>query len=684
MEAPKAKRNPHPHVLHGDERPDEYYWLRNRHDSEVIEYLEAENRYYEENMEPLQAFTEHLYEQMLARIPEAEVKVPVQNRDYYYYSRIDKTLQYPVYARKQAVSRSELEEAQEEVLLNLNNLVADGDYLSVTVQKVSPDESKLAYLENRDGTDRYTVNVKDLKTGDLLPDSVPNVFIDDSLEWDQSGQVLFYIKVDETQRPYQLWRHQLGSENEDELLYEEADITYTLGLSKARSGGFVFLRSENKTTSEVRYLAADDAFGSFQLLDPRQPGISYEMEHWGNDFLILTNENAKNFQLLRCPTDAPTKANRKPLVPYDERRYLEEMHPFRDALLLSGRQDGLTQLWLVHGTTLTQLTFDEPLYSIFVAENDSYDTTEALIQYESFLTPKTTFALNIVSGDKLALQVAPVPGDYIKEDYQQEQLFAKAEDGALVPMALVYRKEALSAGPAPLILYAYGSYGFSTDPHFDAMRLPLLNMGVVYAIAQIRGGSEMGYTWYEDGKLLKKRNTFTDYIAVAKSLIHRGYTTPSQLAGVGRSAGGLLMGAVANLGGDLFQVLMPGVPFVDVVTTMLDVSIPLTSLEWDEWGNPEEPEYYEYMKSYSPYDNVEAKAYPHMLVTTGLNDPRVGYWEPAKWVARLRAMKTDNHVLLLKTHMGAGHFGASGRFNHLKEEAASLAFMLDKIGLAVN
>lgn len=681
MDAPKAKRIPHPHILHGDERADDYFWLRNREDPEVIQYLEEENQYYEETMRPFQGFSDYLFKEMTARIPETEAKVPVQDGDYYYYSRMEKQLQYPIYARKRAANRVHLEQAPEEIILNLNTLAQDGDYLSVTVQRMSPDHTKLAYLENRDGTDRYTIYVKDLQSHTLLADSIPNVFIDDSLEWDGTGQFLFYITVDETQRPYQLWRHQLGGAREDELLYEERDITFTLNLYKSRSGRYLFLKSENKTTSEIRYLNADEPLQAPQLLDVRRVGIDYEMEHWGNEFLILTNDQAKNFQLLRCPVTNPTEENRIPLLPYDENRYLEGVFPFEQALLLSGREGGLTQVWLVHGTTAAPLKFDEPLYSVFVADNRSYTTTEALVQFESLLTPRTTLSIDITSGDATPLQVATVPGEYVKSSYHQERLFATANDGVQVPVVLVYRKEVLEHGPAPLILYAYGSYGYSSDPHFDPMRLPLLDLGVVYAVAQIRGGSEMGYSWYEDGKLLNKRNTFTDYIAVAEDLIHRGYTTPDKLAGIGRSAGGLLMGAVANMGGRLFKVLMPGVPFVDVVTTMLDASIPLTSLEWDEWGNPEQPDYYAYMKSYSPYDNVEAKDYPHMLVTTGLNDPRVAYWEPAKWVARLRTAKTDNNVLLLKTNMGAGHFGASGRFNHLKEEAASLAFMLDKIGV---
>lgn len=681
MNTPNAKRIAHPHRLHDDERADDYDWLKDRHDPDVIRYLEEENRYYEEVMKPLEPLSERLYQEMIARIPDVEIKVPAQDGQYYYYSRMEKDLQYPLYARKRAENRDQLAGATEHIMLDLNTLAEDGGYLSVTVQRMSPDHTRLAYLENRDGTDQYTLYVKDVATGVLLPDRIANVFILDSLEWDAVGDHLFYITVDDSQRPHRLWRHRVGATEADVLLYEETDITFSLRLVKSRSGHFLFLKSENKATSETRYLAADQPLLPFQLMDARQRGILYDVEHWGDDFLILTNEGARNFRLLRCPVQDPAKAAREELFPYDDTLYLQEIHPFQEALLLTGRQAGLTQLWMYREETLTRLTWDEPLYTVSLEGNRSYETTEALIQYESLLTPKTTFGLDLLRGARVCLQEAPVPGNYTPSHYRQERLWATAADGAAVPLIAVYRAGLLDHGPAPLILHGYGSYGINSDPHFDPVRLPLLDLGVILVTAQVRGGSEMGRSWYEDGKLLQKRNTFSDFIAVAQDLIKRGYTTPDRLAARGGSAGGLLMGAVANMAGHLFQVIAPNVPFVDVVTTMLDATIPLTSLEWDEWGNPEQPEYYAYMKSYSPYDNVEEKSYPHMLVTTGLNDPRVAYWEPAKWVARLRAAKTDDHVLLLKTNMGAGHFGASGRFNHLKELAASYAFILDKIGI---
>lgn len=679
MKPPIALRFPHPHELHGDVREDDFYWLKDRTNAEVIHYLEEENRYYDEIMQPLEEQTEQIYQSMVDRVPDSEVKVPVQHGQFFYYSLLDKNKQYPIYARKQTANRELLPKAKEEVLLDLNELAENGEYLSVTVQRISTDHNRLAYLENRDGTDRYTIHVKDLETGELLPDRIPDVFLYGSMEWSRCGKYIFYITVDENQRPYRLWRHRLGSDVEnDELIFEEKDITFTLIVSKSQSGKFIFVQSRSKTTSEVRLLDADSPLTPLQLLDGRREGIEYDAEHWGEDLLILTNEGALNFELYRCPLN--DLHSRVKIVEHSEDRFLQAMYPFRDALLIFGRENGLTQIWVLQGGELARIEWDEPLYTVSILSNQSYETAEVLIQYESLLTPKTTYGLNPLTGEKHRLQIAPVSGEYDPSCFRQEQLWAIAEDGVKVPMAVVYREGALGHGPAPLILHAYGSYGANSDPHFDPYRLPLLEKGIIFVTAQVRGGSEMGRSWYKDGKMQNKRNTFTDFIAAAKYLIEQEYTTPSKMAARGGSAGGLLVGAVANMAGELFKVIVPAVPFVDVVTTMLDATIPLTTLEWDEWGNPQNQEDYFYMKSYSPYDNVEAKDYPNMYVTTGLNDPRVAYWEPAKWVALLRALKTDDNILVLKTNMGAGHFGASGRFNHLKEAAACYAFILDKLG----
>lgn len=682
MKPPIAKRIPHPHELHGDVREDDYYWLKDPSNPQVIQYLEEENRYYDEIMRPLEKQTEQIYQSMVDRVPDSEVKIPVQHGTFFYYSRLDKSKQYPIYARKQAESRELLSEAPEEVILNLNELAEEDDYLSVTVQRINTDHTHLAYLENRDGTDRYTIHIKDISTGKLLPDRIPNVFLYGSMEWSRCGDFIFYITVDENQRPCQLWRHRIGSDVEsDKLVFEEKDETFTLYVSKSQSGKFIFVHSMSKTTSEVQLLDADSALSPLQLVDGRRDGILYDVEHWENDLLILTNEDALNFQLFRSPLD--NLKSRKNVIEYDEEHYLQAMYPFRDKLLLAGRKNGLTQIWVMQDDKLEPIEWDEPLYTVSVLSDQDYEAAEVLLQYESLLTPKTTYGLDLLTGEKHRLQVAPVSGEYDRTDYRQEQLWATSEDGVNVPMTAVYLEGALDNGPAPLILYGYGSYGANSDPHFDPYRLPLLDKGVVFVTAQVRGGSEMGRSWYEDGKMQHKRNTFTDFIAAAKHLIDEGYTSSSKMAARGGSAGGLLVGAVANMAGELFEVVVPAVPFVDVVTTMLDTTIPLTTLEWDEWGNPQDREDYFYMKSYSPYDNVEAKDYPHLFITTGLNDPRVGYWESAKWVARLRALKTDDNVLVMKTNMGAGHFGKSGRFNHLKEAAECYAFILDRLGVSI-
>lgn len=682
MKPPIAKRKPHPHELHGDVREDDYYWLKNRNNPEVIQYLEDENRYYDEQISPLEKQTEQIYQTMVDRVPESEVEVPVQHESFFYYSRMDKNMQYPIHARKQAENRGILSETPEEVVLDLNELAVEDEYLNVTVQRMSDDHTRLAYLENRDGTDRFTVYIKDLETGELLPDKIPDVYIFESLEWSRCGQYIFYITVDENQRPYRLWRHCLGNDvDNDELIFEEKDTTFTLFITKSQSGNYTFVHSQSKITSEIRLLDTDSPLSPLRVVDERREGIEYDVEHWGDDLFVLTNEDALNFKLLRCPLD--DLQSRERIVGHSDDRYLEYMYPFRDAFFIAGREDGLSQIWIMQDGQLDPIKWDEPLYTVSISPGQNYKAKEVLFQYESLLTPETTYSLNLESRMWDCLQVAPVSGEFDASLYVQEHLWATAEDGTQIPMAVMYRKGAFDEGTAPLILDGYGSYGINSDPYFSPYRLPLLDNGIVFVTAQVRGGSEMGRIWYEDGKWLTKRNTFTDFIAVAKFLVDESYTTPSQMAARGGSAGGMLVGAVANMAGDLFQVIVPEVPFVDIVTTMLDTTIPLTTLEWDEWGNPQDEKYYFYMKSYSPYDNVEAQDYPHMYITTGLNDPRVAYWEPAKWVARLRALKTDDNTLVLKTNMGAGHFGSSGRFNHLKEAASLYAFVLDKIGVDV-
>lgn len=684
MKPPQAKRIPHPHVLHGDVRLDDYYWLQDKTNPDTIEYLEKENAYYEEHLAPLADLVDSLNKEMIRYIPETDQEVPVQHGPFYYYSRIESGQQYRVYCRKAAENRDCLDGAMETVLLDVNELAQDSQYLSVSMLRLSPDHTKLAYLENRDGTDRYTLYVKDLASGVLLPDRIENIFLSDSLAWDGTGRFVFYIEVDDSQRSYRLRRHELGTDCDlDPVLFTEKDPTFSVGLTKSRSGHFLFLTSKNKETDEVWFLPTDTANGQWICFEPRQTGVQYQLEHWNESFLILTNRNAPNFRVQICSLE--NRDNRRDLFAYHSERYITDVFPFEQAVLVGGRENGLTQVWIFRDPELTRLDWKEELYSVHVGANLAYDVDEVLMTYESLVTPRITYALSLATGLRVRLKQQKVPGDYNPSIYRQARHWTKAMDGTMIPVSLLFREGTIDdKRPSPLILYGYGSYGISIDDIFDPLKVPLLDRGIVFATAHVRGGAEMGYPWYQDGKLLNKRHTFTDFVEVAQDLIQKGYTTPNLLAARGRSAGGLLMGAIANMAPDLFQVIVPGVPFVDVVTTMLDESIPLTTLEWDEWGNPHHEEFYFYMKSYSPYDNIENKNYPHMLAITGLNDPRVGYWEPAKWVARLRRLKTDSHTLLLKTHMGAGHGGSSGRYARIRENAEEFAFVVDKLGANKN
>lgn len=676
MKEPQAPQ--HPVVLrrHGDERIDEYYWLRERDNPAVLQYLEEENAYFREQMAPLASLVDSLYQDLVHRIPAADQEVPVRRGPYFYYRKMMPGQQYPIWCRRRAERREALPTAPEEVLLDVNQLAEGHPYFAVMGVRMSPDHTRLVYLENRDGTDRCTLKGKTLTTGEPLPLHLENVYLTSSVEWDASGHYLFYLTVDATQRPFQLWRHSVGMETADTLIYEETDPTFSLRLRKSQDGHYLFLASENKTHDEIRYLSAQDPLGDWQIFIPRSEHVQYVLEHWQGQWVWLTNHEAPNFRLMRG--DGPDHAD--PLVPYEPSKTFERLFPFADALVIQGREEGLTQVWIYREGEFRRLAWHEDLYTVKVVIGQDYDAQSVLIEYESFLTPRKVYNVPLSGGPPVMIHEAPWPTGYDPTFYRQERQWVTAADGTRIPVSLVYRADRL-VRPAPLWLYGYGSYGISIDPAFEPSRLVLLDRGILFAVAHVRGGGEMGRSWYEHGKFLEKAHTFDDFIAVAKAFIERGDTTPDRLAAQGRSAGGLLMGAVANRAPELFRVISAGVPFVDVVTTMLDPSIPLTTLEWDEWGDPRQPEYYFYMKSYSPYDNVTAQAYPHLFVYAGLNDPRVGYWEPAKWVSRLRRLKTDDHVVVLRTHMGAGHGGSSGRYDHLRETAEEYAFMLHHLGV---
>ncbi len=673
VKVPVAKRLPKQLILHSDTRIDDYYWLNERDNPEVLEYLKQENAYLEQALAPTKDLQEQLYQKILSHMQETDEHVPVQQGPYFYYTRTEEGKQYLIYCRKKAVARADLEKTPEEIILDVNMLAEGKSFLNVTLTKPSPDHSKLAYLQNETGTDRYTLYVKDLATGNLLAEHIEDVFLGGSLEW-ANNDYLFYVTVDEKQRPHKLFRHRLG-EVQDTLIHEETDEAFYVHVFKSDSEAYLFMTIGSLDTSEISYLRTDTPTRDWRIFAPRVKGVEYKLEHHHENFLIVTNENAPNFKLLSTPVDKIEREHWLELIPHRHDVFLGGVYGFENHWLLYGREKGLTQLWghdVKSGITKV-LKFPEEVYTTFVYNNHTFNTDKALITYESMVTPFSVLELDLNTLETTLIKRKPVP-NYNPNDYATQRLWTTASDGTKIPLSLVYKKG--SQKPAPLLLYGYASYGASVDPMFNANRLALLDNGVTYGVAHPRGGSDFGRHWYDEGKLLNKKNTFTDFIACAEYLINQGFTTADKLAVMGVSAGGLLMGAITTMRPELFKAVVAKVPFVDVVTTMLDNSLPLVALEYDEWGNPNQEEFYHYMKSYSPYDNVTATAYPHLLVTAGLNDPRVSYFEPAKWVAKLRLCKTNQNVVLLKTNLEAGHGGSSGRYDYLREVALEYAFIL--------
>jgi oligopeptidase B len=654
--------------------------LRDPDNPETIAYLEAENAYTEAMTEHTSSLRKLLYEEMLARVQETDLSVPSRKGNYYYYSRTEQGKDYPIYCRK-----LDSLDALEEVLIDENKLAEGHEYFELGTFAVSPNHKVLAYSVDTSGAEEYTLFFLDLSTRTLYREQISKTA--PALAWSNDNRTVFYTLVDATNRPYQLWRHILGTDpQQDELIYHEKDEAYFLGVSKTRSEAYIILSLGSKITSEVHYLDANDPMGAFQVVHPREVGIEYDVEHHSDRFYIVTNDGAVNFKLMVAPVSHPAKDNWQTVIPHREDAMLLGVSAFTDHLVVYERRGGLpaVQVRKLSTGVVTNLTFPEPTYSVWESSNPEFNTSSLRFSYTSFITPSSVFEYNLDNHEWTLLKETSVLGEYDRTNYISEWLMATAEDGTLVPISIVYKQGTNKDGTNPLFLTGYGSYGSSYPATFSSNRLSLLDRGFVCAIAHIRGGEEMGRKWYEDGKFLKKKNTFTDFITCAEYLIEKGWTSSDRLAISGGSAGGLLMGAVINLRPDLFKVVVAEVPFVDVVTTMLDTSLPLTAIEWDEWGNPNDKTYYDYMLSYSPYDNVEAKAYPHLLITGGLNDCRVKYWEPAKWTAKLRVAKTDNNVLLLKTNMGAGHGGASGRYGQLEEIAFKYAFILDKLGIKTN
>jgi oligopeptidase B len=628
-------------------------------------------------MQQTESLQTALYDEMLSRIQETDLSVPYRKGEYYYYVRTEAGKSYPIHCRK----RGSLD-AAEEVLLDQNQLAEGQEYFALGVFKVSPNHRLLAYSIDTTGSERYTLFFLDLTTGQHYPETIPNT--DYSLAWGMDSQTIFYTQMDEANRPFQLLRHTLGTwVTKDVLLHQESDEAYYMSVYTTRSQAYILLELSSKVTSEIHFLDANQPTGEFQVIQARSPGIEYAVEHHWDSFYITTNEDAVNFKLMQTPVAAPTRENWQTVIPHRDDVLLSEVSAFANHLVIYEREAGLPKIRVRHLSTLAEhyITFPEPTYEVYEEANPEFETQTLRFGYTSLITPYSIFDYNLDTQERELKKETPVLGGYDRTQYVSERLQVTAPDGALVPLSLVYQKGIEKNAANPLLLVGYGSYGYSYPDSFSSNRLSLLERGVVYAIAHIRGGSELGRKWYEDGKFLHKKNTFTDFIACAEHLIQEQWTSPQHLAASGGSAGGLLMGAVINLHPELFKAVVAQVPFVDVVTTILDTSLPLSAMEWEEWGNPNDRIYYDYIKSYSPYDNVTAQDYPALLITAGFNDPRVSYWEPAKWAAKLRDLKTDDNILLLKTNMGAGHAGASGRYEKLKEVTFEFAFLLNQWGL---
>jgi oligopeptidase B len=678
LKPPVAKIVPKIDSSFGDVRTDNYYWLRDKENPEVIDYIKAENAFTDSVMKPTEALQKKLYDEMLARIKETDLSLPDKHKDFYYYSRTEQGKAYPIFCRKQGSL-----EAPESIVLDMNKVSEGKKFASLGGLDFSPNQTMLAYSIDTLGNERYDLMIKNLGTGDLLADRVVNT--DGALAWGNDNATMFYVTRDEAaNRPYKLWRHILGTDSKnDQLVYHEKDSAFSVGIGRTRSEAYIIMQLGSLSTTESWYLDANKPGGDFKLIQARRPDVQYQVDHHGDNFVILTNDGAKNFKLVQAPISAPGQENWKEVLPYSDSIFVEGYDIFGDWLVTYERIKGLQQILVVNWKTGDKhfVEFPEPVYATNQGTNIDYNTNILRFGYMSMVTPRSIYDYDMVTRKMELKKQTQVLGGYDPKRYQQERLLAKAEDGALVPISLVYKKGLVKDGSAPLWLYGYGAYGISTDPWFSSSRISLLDRGFVFAIAQIRGGAEMGRQWYEDGKEMHKKNTFTDFIACAEYLIKEKYTSSAKLVANGGSAGGLLMGAVTNMRPELFKIVVAEVPFIDLINTELDASLPLTVEEWEEWGNPNMEADYKYMRSYSPYDNVTAKAYPNMLIEGGLNDTRVSYWEPTKWTAKLRALKTDTNRLLLKIEMGSGHGGVSGRYDQLKDIAFNYAYVFDVLGI---
>ncbi|HVI44899.1 MAG TPA: S9 family peptidase [Chitinophaga sp.] len=671
VKPPVAEKIPKELTIHGDTRIDNYYWMNERENPKVLSWLRAENAYLDTTMAPESKLREKLFEEMKGRIKETDMSVPYLKNGYYYYTRYEKGKEYPVHCRKKGSL-----EADEQIILNVNELAAGHAYCQVGAMSVSPDTRLLAYGIDTVSRRRYTIHIKNLETGQLLPDVIHETTA--ASTWGNDNKTLFYSRKDTvTLRADRIMRHTLGTA-EDKEVFHEKDDTYNVSVYKTKSNKYIVINSSSTLSSECRIIDASKPDGAFQVFHPREKEMLYDVDHRDDKFYIVTNWKALNFRLMETAVGKTGRENWKELIPNRSDVLLEGLEMFKDFMVLSERKSGLTQLRIINNKTNTDkyLPFAEPAYAAYVGVNPEMDSKELRYHYTSLITPNSVYDYNMETGKQELKRQQEVLGGYEPKDYVSERVYVTVSDGTKVPVSIVYKKTFSKNGKSPLLLYGYGSYGHSIEADFSSNRLSLLDRGFAFAIAHIRGGQEMGRQWYEDGKMFKKKNTFTDFVDCADYLVKNNYTSREHLYAQGGSAGGLLMGAIINMRPELFHGVIAQVPFVDVVTTMLDESIPLTTGEFDEWGNPKNKDSYDYMKSYSPYDNVTAKAYPNLLVTTGLHDSQVQYWEPAKWVAKLRELKTDHNLLLLHTDMETGHGGASGRFAALKDIALNYAFLL--------
>jgi len=678
QQPPVAKIIPKYDTLHGDVRVDNYYWIRDdsRTNPEVIEYLKAENAYTDAVMKPTEALQETLYNEMVRRIKETDQDPPYPEGEYFYYTRTEKGKQYPIYCRKKGSI-----DAPEEIYFDQNEMSKGFRFYRVWHMEISPNGNFLAFSIDTNGSENYILNVKNLENNTILSDRVENT---QDLTWAMDNKTIFYTMEDSAKRPYRVYRHTLGTESsQDQLVYEESDPLYTVGIGRTRSNKFIFINSSASNSDEWRYVPADDPTAQFKVIVARRPEHEYSVDHWEDYFYIRTNKDAKTFKLVRAPISNPNENNWEEVIPYRKGVTIEGMDFFKNYSVVYEREKGLQKMRItdMRDGNFHYIEFPDPVYTVYANVNKVYDTKIFRYSYQSLIQPPSIFDYNLETKERILIKEQEVLGGYDPAQYKSERIFAKASDGTEIPISLVYKKGVKFDGTAPLHMTGYGAYGSPTQPTFSSVRLSYLDRGIIVALAHVRGGGDMGREWYDDGKLLKKKNTFTDFIACAEHLIKNKYTSKEKLTISGASAGGLLMGAVTTMRPDLFKAVIASVPFVDALNTMLDPTLMYTTQEYLEWGNPNEKVYYDYMKSYDPYTNTIKQDYPNILVKVGFNDPRVNYWEGTKWVAKLRAMKTNDNIVLLKVNMGAGHAGSSGRYERLREIAFDYAYILYQYGI---